>query len=218
MEKRRIQRAKFLIKRWRSTRDDRSAGYSEQLELIVKGGVNMNELKAYDFHGKKVIDSRDVAVMVEREHNALLKSIRSYAQYLREGEIAQSDFFIESTYLNAQNHEMPNFLITKKGCDMIANKMTGKKGVLFTAAYVTAFEEMRQTIATTPRHIPEVSPAGLAKLISVTRQVMLDMGNSPVEIGAMAKSVLETWGIPVPLAFSKQIPGQLCLFDHSALQ
>lgn len=178
----------------------------------------MNELKVQDFHGKQVIDSRDVAQMVERNHYELLKSIRQYAQYLNEGEIPVVDFFIESTYQDSKGENRPNFLITKKGCDMIANKTTGKKGVLFTAAYVTAFEEMRQAIATVPRHIPEVSPAGLAKLINVTRQVMLDMGNSPVEIGAMTKSVLETWGIPVPLAFSKQIPGQLSLFDRSALQ
>lgn len=37
----------------------------------------MNELKVQDFHGKQVIDSRDVAQMGEREHNALLKTIRS---------------------------------------------------------------------------------------------------------------------------------------------
>ena len=64
----------------------------------------MNGLKVQDFHGKQVIDSRDVAQMVGRNHNELLKSIRTYAQYLREGEIAQSDFFIESIYLNAHNH------------------------------------------------------------------------------------------------------------------
>ena len=69
-----------------------------------------------------------------------------------------------------------------------------------------------------PRRIPDVSPSGLAKLITVTRRVMLDMGNSPVEIGAMTKSVLETWGIPVPLAFSNQIPGQLCLFNIQAME
>lgn len=178
----------------------------------------MTELKAYDFHGKKVIDSRDVAVMVDREHNALLKTIRSYCEYLDQGEIAQIDFFIESTYTDGQNRTYPNFLITKKGCDMIANKMTGKKGVLFTAAYVNAFEEMRQALVAPPKRIPDVSPSGLAKLITVTRQVMLDMGNSPLEIGAMTKSVLETWGIPVPVAFSSQIPGQLCLFDRPALK
>ena len=177
----------------------------------------MNELKVQDFHGKQVIDSRDVAVMVERPHNDLLKSIRTYSEYLAEGDFSHSDFFIESSYLDKNGKPQPCYLITRKGCDMIANKTTGKKGVLFTAAYVTAFEEMRQALTTAPRHIPEVSPAGLAKLINVTRQVMLDMGNSPVEIGAMTKSVLETWGIPVPLAFSKQIPGQLSLFDRPAL-
>lgn len=178
----------------------------------------MNELKVQDFHGKQVIDSRDVAQMVERPHNDLLKSIRTYSEYLAEGDFSHSDFFIESSYLDKNGKPQPCYLITRKGCDMIANKTTGKKGVLFTAAYVTAFEEMRQAITTAPRHIPEVSPAGLAKLINVTRQVMLDMGNSPVEIGAMTKSVLETWGIPVPLAFSKQIPGQLSLFEPLALQ
>ena len=44
------------------------------------------------------------------------------------------DFFIESSYLDNKGQSRPNFLITKKGCDMIANKTTGKKGVLFTAA------------------------------------------------------------------------------------
>lgn len=67
--------------------------------------------------------------MVEKNHRDLMRSIRTYSRYLREGEIPQSDFFIESTYLNAQNHELPCYLLTKKGCDMVANKMTGEKGV-----------------------------------------------------------------------------------------
>ena len=53
----------------------------------------MSELKVQDFHGKQVIDSRDVAQMVERDHRELLKSIRTYAKYLTEGEIPLSDFF-----------------------------------------------------------------------------------------------------------------------------
>ena len=39
-----------------------------------------------------------------------LKTIRSYCEYLGEGEIAQSDFFIPSNYINAQNKEMPSYL------------------------------------------------------------------------------------------------------------
>lgn len=93
----------------------------------------MNLLKAHDFHGKKVIDSREVAEMVERNHNELLKSIRTYSSHLAEGEFPLSEFFIESTYKDSTGRELPCFLITEKGCDMIANKLTGKKGVLFTA-------------------------------------------------------------------------------------
>lgn len=35
----------------------------------------MNELKVQDFHGKKVIDSREVARMVEKQHAHLLREI-----------------------------------------------------------------------------------------------------------------------------------------------
>lgn len=44
----------------------------------------------------------------------------------------------------------------------------------------------------TPSRPPEVSPGGLAKLIGVTRRVMLDMGRTPVEVGAW-------WSIPPAL-------------------
>lgn len=179
----------------------------------------MNGLKVQDFHGKQVIDSRDVAQMVEREHNALLKTIRSYCEYLGEGEIAQSDFFIPSNYINAQNKEMPSYLITKKGCDMIANKMTGKKGVLFTAAYVTAFEEMRQAL-TAPRTpaLPDgVTFSSAVGFMRLARRVMLDMGSTPVQVGMMMKETLATCGFPVPASFAKQLEGQMSLFDTPAL-
>lgn len=106
----------------------------------------MNELKITSHNGRQVIDSREVAEMVGKPHNDLMKSIRNYCEHLGQGNFSQSDFFIESTYKNAQNKTQPCYLLTKKGCDMIANKMTGAKGVLFTAAYVTAFENMREHI------------------------------------------------------------------------
>lgn len=44
----------------------------------------------------------------------------------------------------------PCYLLTKKGCDMVANKMIGDKGILFTAEYVTAFENMKDIIQSNP--------------------------------------------------------------------
>lgn len=89
-----------------------------------------------------MIDSREVAEMINRPHNDLLKDIRRFIAFLGEGDFSQSSFFIESTYKNQQNKMQPCYLLTKMGCEMVANKMTGQKGVLFTAAYVQKFNEM----------------------------------------------------------------------------
>lgn len=183
----------------------------------------MNSLKAHDFKGKKVIDSREVAEMVGRSHKELLRTINTYIGYLKEGEVvgenpsgiaqrnfALGDFFIESSYIDGNNQQRPNFLITKKGCDMIANKLTGKKGVLFTAAYVTAFEEMAEQLKAD--HVPpRVSPGGVTQLINVTRRIMMDCGDTPQDIRKMETDMLETWCIPVPLTL--QQPAQLNLFS-----
>lgn len=106
----------------------------------------MSELKVINLEGQLVTDSREVAEMINRSHSELMKSIRTYIEYLGQGKIPYSDFFIESSYQNLQNKTQPCFLLTKKGCDMVANKMTGEKGILFTAAYVTRFGEMEAQI------------------------------------------------------------------------
>lgn len=107
----------------------------------------MNELTVFSFNQVDVVDSREVALLVERPHNDLMKSIRIYADYISTaGDFSLSDFFIQSTYKDSTGRTLPCYLLTKKGCDMVANKMTGEKGVLFTAAYVTAFEKMRDHI------------------------------------------------------------------------
>lgn len=179
-------------------------------------------MQVKDFHGKSVIDSREVAEMVEKQHKNLLADIRGYLKIMEKStelKIQPSDFFVEATYQDSTGRELPRYLITKKGCDMIANKLTGEKGVLFTAAYVTAFEEMRQAL-TAPRlgALPEgVSLNGLARLLSITRRIMVDMGSSPAEIGLVAKGLYESCGVPLNPAFAKQLPGQLCLFDRPAL-
>lgn len=93
-----------------------------------------------------VIDSRDVAEMVGKEHDQLMRSIRTYTEHLDSAKLQSANFFIPSTYKNSQNREMPCYLLTKKGCDMVANKMTGSKGTVFTAIYVTRFEEMENEL------------------------------------------------------------------------
>lgn len=94
----------------------------------------------------ETIDSREVAKMVDMQHNDLLKKIRNYQHILDEEELPSPQFFILSGYLNSQNKSQPCYLLTKKGCEMVANKLTGKKGVIFTAKYVERFEQMEKKL------------------------------------------------------------------------
>lgn len=177
-------------------------------------------MKAKDFYGRSVVDSREVAAMVEKKHKNLLADIRGYIKTMENANglnFQPVDFFIQSTYKDDKGETRPCYLLTKKGCDMIANKLTGEKGVLFTAAYVTAFEEMQQAI-TAPRHIPEVSPGGLAKLILATRKVMLDAGSSSLDVREATRSIYETWRVPVPPVLTKHLPDQISLFECPALE
>ena len=94
----------------------------------------------------ETIDSREVAEMVDMEHKNLLSKIRKYVEILDGSKLSSPQFFVPSTSVNNQNKEQPCYLLTKKGCEMVANKLTGEKGVIFTAKYVNRFAEMEQKI------------------------------------------------------------------------
>ena len=81
-----------------------------------------------------------------------LEDIRIYIEQLGESKIGQSDFFTESTYQNSQNKTMPCYLVTKKGCEFIAHKLTGVKGTEFTAKYINRFHDMEDALM---EHIPQ---------------------------------------------------------------
>lgn len=92
------------------------------------------------------ITSLEVAEMVGKQHNDLLKDIRRYCEQLGLRNIPQSDFFTESTYQNVQNKTQPCYNVTKKGCEFIAHKLTGVKGTEFTAKYINRFHDMEKQI------------------------------------------------------------------------
>ena len=105
----------------------------------------MNNLTLIQIGNNHYIDSREVADLVGKRHDNLLRDIGRYREVIRKSGLLnfeESDFFAESSYINAQNKEMPCYLLTKMGCEMVANKLTGEKGILFTAAYVSKFNMM----------------------------------------------------------------------------
>lgn len=107
----------------------------------------MNDLTVFQKDGIEVVDSREVARALEVRHSDLLEKVEVYTKHLANGKFRSLDFFIPGIYQDAQGKSRPCYLLTKKGCDMVANKMTGEKGVLFTAMYVTAFEKMRNQLS-----------------------------------------------------------------------
>lgn len=95
---------------------------------------------------QKYIESREVAEMMKKEHSKLLRDIRVYEEQLAQSNIGSGIFFKESSYMDANNQKRPCFLVTEKGCEFIAHKLTGVKGVEFTARYINRFHEMEDAI------------------------------------------------------------------------
>ncbi len=100
----------------------------------------------------QTIDSREVAEMLEMKHYELLKKLEGNTKQvgiiptLTKGNFPVSDYFIETTYKDSSGKTNKSYLFTKMGCEFIANKFTGEKGILFTAKYVKRFNEMQQVI------------------------------------------------------------------------
>lgn len=94
----------------------------------------------------QTIDSREVAEMLEMRHADILRKVDQYVEVLLNAKLRSVDYFIETTYKDKSGKTNKSYLFTKMGCEFIANKFTGEKGILFTAKYVKRFNEMQQVI------------------------------------------------------------------------
>jgi Rha family phage regulatory protein len=92
-------------------------------------------------------DSREVAKMVGKRHDHLVRDIDGYIDALSQSpKLGSDNFFKESSYTAGTGKPYKCYLITKKGCEFIANKLTGQKGILFTATYINAFHLMEDKL------------------------------------------------------------------------
>lgn len=149
---------------------------------------------------KTTITSMEVAQMVDKRHCDLMRDIRKYCEHLGESKIAFSDFFTESTYTTEQNKTVACFLVTKKGCEFIAHKLTGQKGTEFTARYINRFHEMESQI----KRIPLTdNPGKVANLINVLAKRMDNQGSEPYKSAEMAQLICSQYGIQLPADFVK---------------
>ena len=108
----------------------------------------------------KTIPSYEVAEMINKQHWEVLRMLEGsepskgsksrrvvgIIPTLTNNNVVVSDYFIENTYKDASGKQNKYYECSKLGCDMLANKMSGEKGILFTAKYVKKFNEMEKTI------------------------------------------------------------------------
>ena len=107
----------------------------------------MNEILKATNEDIQRISSREVAEMMEvKRHSNMLSKIDNIDLTLTNGKISTSDYWIKSTYKDLKGELRREYLVSKKGCELLAHKSTGEKGVLFTVKYMDRFEQMEKQI------------------------------------------------------------------------
>ena len=138
----------------------------------------MNEIEEVD--NKMTITTLEVAEMMEIPHYDILKKLEGVTRsngtikakgiipILTDGNFPVSDYFEVSSYKDASGKENRCYNVTKLGCDFLANKFTGEKGILFTARYVKRFNEMEQTLENKkqPAALPTSYKEALLQLVA----------------------------------------------------
>lgn len=126
------------------------------------------------------LESREVAEMVGMRHADLLRSIEGYIDVISQNAKLRSDtFFIESTYTAGTGRAYKCYKLTKMGCEMVANKLTGEKGILFTAEYVKRFNDMEK-------------PMTQIELIAAQANALVEQERRTKQLEADMKQVQET--------------------------
>ena len=157
----------------------------------------MNKITAI---ANQTLTSIEVADMISKQHSELLKDIRRYSEQLAEVNIPLGDFFTDSTYKDANNQTRPCYEVTKKGCEFIANKLTGIKGTEFTAKYINRFHDMESKL-NTPLSLEQIMRIQLSMVDDVAERVdklennmTIDYGQQKVLERLVSASVIKALG------------------------
>lgn len=156
---------------------------------------------------KATITTLEVAEMMETEHSKLIRKLegskdrKGYIDILTEAQMGVSDYFIPSSYRDGSGKENKCYEVTKLGCDFLANKSTGEKGVIFTARYVKRFYEMeKDQRVINPVEIPIGEVASYLKAMD---RVAVRQNLAPYKIAENFKRVSEQFGILLTEDFVK---------------
>ena len=145
----------------------------------------MNELIV-----KQTLDSREVAEMMEIEHSKLLRKIDNITKDLTEVTEAKnglSEYWVSETYKDTSGKENRKFEITRKGCEFLANKTTGKKGNMFTYKYIERFHAMEEQLQKTTIELQVLKVKELENQVKKLEEVNKELEKSTQEAKNMMK-------------------------------
>ena len=136
---------------------------------------------------KQTLDSREVAEMMDTRHDNLIKKIDNINKDLTDLNFKVSEYWIEKTYKDASGKENRGLEITRKGCEFLANKTTGKKGNVFTYKYIERFHAMEEQLQKTTI---ELQIQELKELTSKAESLMKLSHKNKLDFNRMIKSVV----------------------------
>lgn len=102
----------------------------------------MNELVIVE-NNEVVVSSRQVAEHFGKMHKNVLASIK---EMLRAENSAVLNMFHESTYINAQNKKLPEYLMNRDGFSLLVMGFTGKEAFDWKVKYINAFNKMEEML------------------------------------------------------------------------
>ncbi len=144
----------------------------------------------------QVLTSIEVAQMVGKDHKYLMRDIRNYSSEMTGAEISPVEFWVESTYSDSKGQIRPCYSVTKKGCEFIAHKLSGKKGTEFTAKYINRFHEMEQELVSP--NTSEIPIGEVASYLKAIDRAAVRQNTPPYKIMEVFKMVSEQFGIRLP--------------------
>ena len=109
---------------------------------------------------EQTITTLEIAEMMGVQHWEIIRKLegrtgrKGYIEILNDNHLVVVDYFQESNYIDAKGEPRKCYKVTKMGCDFLANKFTGEKGVIFTAKYVKS----SATSDSIPSHLSTHSP------------------------------------------------------------
>ena len=107
-------------------------------------------------NNRPVVSSRKVAEIFEKEHRRVLQDIRE----LSCGDDFRLHNFVQSSYINSQDKEQPEYLMTRDGFTLLAMGFTGAKAMQWKIKYIEAFNKMEAELRN-PFSIPKTLPEAL---------------------------------------------------------